>query len=259
MKLKLSIKKTFFSLAILIFMGCEDSNSSYSNNTIIDNLNHSDLPGGFSRFYEEYTDVYISGDYVVVESKGIPNHPSPYWGTSHPNYQNPHSEMIINPNIITEQNFKFYIPLIPSISSNISSTPLGPIGVSISGVPLFNQYAGPNNQPLDSEIPSFDIYDGHPQQAGQYHYHLEPKYLTTNGSSSMLIGFSLDGYPIYGPKEQSNNQYPSNLDELNGHTHATNEYNDGTYHYHATADSPYLIGGFKGNYGSLNGGGYFTN
>ena len=94
---------------------------------------------------------------------------------------------------------------------------------------------------------------------GQYHYHWEPTYLTFNESASMLIGYSLDGFPVYGPTEQSNGQYPSNLDELNGHSHSTNEYQDGTYHYHATSTSPYLIGGFKGNYGSLNGGGYFTN
>ena len=67
-----------------------------------------------------------------------------------------------------------------TISTSVSSTPLGPIGVSISGVPFYNQYAGPNNQPLDNEIPSFDNYYGHPQQTGQYHYHWEPTYLTFN-------------------------------------------------------------------------------
>ena len=66
----------------------------------------------------------------------------------HPNYIAPHTGMAVNPNTISEQNFKFYIPLNPSLSSTVSSTPLGPIGVSISGVPFFNQYAGPNNQPL---------------------------------------------------------------------------------------------------------------
>ena len=55
--------------------------------------------------------------------------------------------MSVNPNVISAQNFKFYIPLNPSISGSVSSTPLGPIGVSISGVPFFNQYGGPNNQP----------------------------------------------------------------------------------------------------------------
>lgn len=259
MKLKLLIKNITFSAAILIFLGCEDSSSSNLNALLEEDLSHSNLPGGFSRFDENYTDVYISGEYVVVESRGVPNHPSPYWGYGNPQYQPPHSGMVVNPNIITAQNFKFYIPLNPTLSNNISSTPLGPIGVSISGVPFFNQYAGPNNQPLDSEIPSFDTYFGHPQQTGQYHYHLEPKYLTENDSSSMLVGFSLDGFPIYGPKEQSDNQYPSDLDELNGHSHSTSEYSDGIYHYHATSTSPYLLGGFRGSYGASNNGGYFTN
>ena len=42
-------------------------------------------------------------------------------------------------------------------------------------------------------------------------------------------------------------------------SHSTNEYQEGTYHYHATSPSPYLLGGFRGKYGSLNGGGYYTN
>ena len=265
MSMKSSYNNIIYFLAIIFLFGCESSSTSSLVNNDNNgsngggNTNNSDLPAGFSNFISEYTDVYISGDYVIVETAGVPNHASPYWGAGHPNYIAPHSGMTVNPNSISEQSFKFYIPLNPSVSSAVSSTPLGPIGVSISGVPFFNQYAGPNNQPLDNEIPSFDNYYGHPQQTGQYHYHWEPTYLTFNNSSSMLIGYSLDGFPIYGPTEQATGQFPSDLDELNGHSHSTNEYNDGTYHYHATADSPYLIGGFKGNYGSLNGGGYFTN
>ena len=74
----------------------------------------------------------MSGNYVVVETTGIPNHQSPYWGAGHPNYASPHSGMSVNPNIISAQNFKFYIPLNPTASNVVSSTPLGPIGVSIS-------------------------------------------------------------------------------------------------------------------------------
>ena len=76
---------------------------------------------------------------------------------------------------------------------------------------------------------------------------------------SILVGYSLDGFPIYGPTNQSDGQYPTNLDEINGHTHVTEEYPDGTYHYHATATVPYLIGGFRGQVGSSGGGGYYTN
>ena len=261
------MKNTFkflLSFIVLLVMSCDSSSTSYSmnENNGNDNENGSDnsnLPVGFTKFISEYTDVYISGDYVIVESQGLPNHPSPYWGAGHINYSSPHNGMSVNPNKISSQNFKFYIPISPSPTNSVSSTPLGPIGVSISGVPFYNQYAGPNNQPLDNEIASFDIYSGHPQQTGQYHYHWEPNYLTSNGDESMLIGYSLDGFPIYGPKDQADMQYPSDLDELNGHNHVTDEYPDGTYHYHSTSTVPYLLGGFKGKYGSVNGGGYFTN
>ena len=63
--------------------------------------NNTDLPMGFAKFFEDYTDVYISGDYVVVETTGVPNHNSPYWGAGHPNYESPQSGMNVNPNTIT--------------------------------------------------------------------------------------------------------------------------------------------------------------
>ena len=274
MGIKIDMKKNILILCIMALMACDasttmgtsgtnnnsDGTGTGGNNNGGGNSggNNTDLPMGFSKFIDAYTDVYVSGDYVVVETTGVPNHSSPYWGAGHPNYSSPQSGMNVNPNIITAQNFKFYIPLSPTVASSVSSTPLGSIGVSLSGVPFFNQYGGPNNQPLDNEIASFDSYYGHPQQSGEYHYHWEPLYLTSE-DKSILVGYSLDGFPIYGPTNQSDGQYPTNLDEINGHTHVTEEYPDGTYHYHATATVPYLIGGFRGQVGSSGGGGYYTN
>tara|TARA_Y100001970_G_scaffold262578_1_gene346994 strand:+ start:934 stop:1698 length:765 start_codon:yes stop_codon:yes gene_type:complete len=251
--------KILVSMVILLF-ACNPSDiinpsSNSDGNTSSDISN---LPLGFRKFLDTYTDVYISGDYVVIETEGIPNHQSPYWGSNHSNYTSPHSGMAINPNIISAQNFKFYIPINPTVSNVISSTSLGPIGVSINGVPFFNQYGGPNNQPLSNEIASFDVYNGHPQQTGQYHYHWEPLYLTST-DSSVLIGYSMDGFPIYGPTNQTDGNYPTDLDNINGHTHVTDEYPDGIYHYHATSTVPYLVGGYKGVVGSASGGGYYTN
>jgi len=60
----------------------------------------------------------------------------------------------------------------PSEASTKQATSLGPIGVSVNGVVFYNQYAGPNNQALTNEINSFDQFLGHPQQSGQYHYHV---------------------------------------------------------------------------------------
>jgi len=262
------MKNKILILCIMALMACDSSTTMSTSNA--DNNsdgtgtgggsggNNSDLPIGFTKFIDAYTDVYVSGDYVVVETTGVPNHNSPYWGAGHPNYESPHSGMTVNPNTITTQNFKFYIPLTPSAASSVSSTPLGSIGVSLSGVPFFNQYAGPNNQPLDNEIATFDNYYGHPQQSGTYHYHWEPTYLTL-ADNSILVGYSLDGFPVYGPTKQTDGQYPTDLDELNGHTAVTTEYPDGIYHYHATSTVPYLIGGFRGQIGSSGGGGYYTN
>ena len=54
------------------------------------------------------------------------------------------------------------------------------------------------------------------------------------------VAVALDGYPIYG-YNAPNGKPPTNLDRLNGHKDA-----DGSYHYHATRNYPYLNGGFYG-------------
>ena len=109
-------KKCLLSIFMALFIySCDSSStSSYLSDSIDSNSggnsNNSEIPNGFTKFIPEYTDVYISGDYVIVESRGVPNHSSPYWGTGHANYTSPHNGMTVNPNIISEQNFKFYIP-----------------------------------------------------------------------------------------------------------------------------------------------------
>jgi hypothetical protein len=128
---------------------------------------------------------------------------------------------------------------------------LGPIGIAVNGVALFNQYAA-GRQPLMGEINSFDQYNGHPQNTGQYHYHVEPLYLTTTNGNSSLIGFLLDGYPVYGPFENGKRITNADLDELHGHTGVTADYPNGIYHYHITSEDPYINGaGFYGQPGTV--------
>ena len=55
--------RIFFNI---IFVNNDNNGSNWGGNT-----NNSDLPAGFSNFISEYTDVYISGDYVVVETAGV--------------------------------------------------------------------------------------------------------------------------------------------------------------------------------------------
>ena len=144
------------------------------------------------------------------------------------------------------------MPKNPSPATNPSATPLGPIGVSINGVPFFNQYAGPNNQPLTNEINSFDQYGGHPAQRGNYHYHVEPLFLSAQVGRDGFFGVLLDGYPVYGPEENGEEVTNADLDEFHGHFGATKEFPEGIYHYHFTAEDPYLNGaGFYGDEGMV--------
>ena len=211
------------------------------------------LPAMYNKFNVSLQ-VYVEGNFVIIKSTGIPDHKSPYFQPTDPRYESyngSNPSFMLNPNRILSQSLTYKIPLTPSESPTKPATPLGPIGVAINGVPLFNQYAGPGT-PLTNEINSFDQYNGHPQQSGSYHYHVEPKYLTTLKGKDALLGVLLDGYPIYGPSENGIVLTSSNLDAYHGHTGATLEFPNGIYHYHTTADAPYINGsGFFGVPGSV--------
>ncbi|WP_235958300.1 YHYH protein [Flammeovirga agarivorans] len=199
------------------------------------------------------TDIYKDGDYVVIEMEGIPDHGSPYYDGSEwqDRYEeNDERSFNQNPNVIQSVDRTVRIPLYPTEATDHQATALGTMGVALNGVAFFNQYAGPNNQPLTNEIYSFDQYNGHPQSSGVYHYHLEPNYLTEQESIGQdgLLGFLLDGFPVYGPMENNVAVTNDDLDDYHGHSHETEDYPDGIYHYHITAEDPYING--NGYYGT---------
>lgn len=247
------MKRIFFPLFVgtaviaSLSLACKkDSDSDDSGTNAV-------LPDVFSKF-SSTVQISTSGNYVVLKATGIPDHKSPYYNTTDSRYEayngsNP--SFSLNPNRIMQQAYTFKIPVNPVAASTHAATPLGPIGISVNGVPLFNQYAGPN-QPLTNEINSFDQYGGHPQQTGQYHYHVEPLYITAQKGKNALIGFLLDGFPVYGPLENGTTITSANLDAYHGHTSATADYPNGIYHYHITADAPYINGsGFWGTAGTV--------
>ncbi|CAN5325714.1 hypothetical protein BH10BAC4_BH10BAC4_19530 [soil metagenome] len=241
-----SAKSVFFMLLLFSF-SCKKDNTTPTNP-------NANVPDVFTKKFSSSVTVYVDGDNIVLKSNAIPNHKSPYFATSDNRYEaynGTNASFAINPNSIKEQVLTFKIPLNPKEASSKVATSLGPMGISVNGVPLFNQYAGPN-QPLTSEINSFDQYNGHPQMTGQYHYHVEPLYITTTTSKSSLIGFLLDGFPVYGPTEGGKILSSADLDTYHGHAAATEDYPAGIYHYHITADSPYINGGkFFGTSGTV--------
>lgn len=227
--------------AIIGMIACSNATEPEQND---DNTTATEIPAVFKTFTSNVK-VSLDGDYVVLQTDDVPDHPSPYFGTSDSRYEgyngsNPNFQ--INPNRIVTHNITLRIPVNPKVASTHQSTSLGPFGIALNGVVLFNQFAA-GNQPLTGEINSFDQYNGHPQQAGQYHYHVEPLYLTAKNGKAALLGFLLDGFPVYGPMENGATVVSSALDQYHGHEHATAEYPNGIYHYHLTDDAPYINGG----------------
>lgn len=211
-----------------------------------------DAPAFYKNFGNGVT-VTVEGNFVVISSRNLPDHKSPYYASGSTNfeaYNGTNTQFVLNPNRIQEQQLKLRIPITSTRLSTPSPTPLGPIGIATNGVAIFNQYAA-GNQPLTGEINSFDQYNGHPAPGGEYHYHVEPKYLTRN-SREALVGVLLDGYPVYGPMENGALVLTTSLDAAHGHTTPTKEFPQGIYHYHTTSDAPYINGaGFAGSPGTV--------
>ena len=249
-----------FLLPPIVMMSCdsataalEETNDTGAPDTTPNPGTSADLPAVFSQF-SSAIEAYLEGDVVVLKSNGVPDHSSPYFTASDNRYEaynGDNDNFHLNPNRISEQSLTFRIPLNPTEASNKEATPLGAIGIALNGVALYNQYAGPN-QPLTREIDSFDQYNGHPQQFGAYHYHVEPLYLTINKGKDALMGFLLDGFPVYGPEENGQAVTNADLDDYHGHVGATADYPDGIYHYHITDADPYINGsGFFGVAGTV--------
>lgn len=239
------------SSGMLLFCSKSSSGTSTATNTTV--------PAIYSKFYGAAYSVTSDGTYLTVKSTGIPDHKSCYWPTNNALYQAfPGTttfaglSFVQNPNTISTQTLTFKIPLNPAVNSAHSATPFGPIGVALNGVCFYNQYAA-MYAALTTEAQTLDQSWAHPQNSGQYHYHVEPLYLTgTKFSKSALLGFLLDGFPVYGPEENGVTLTSSNLDAYHGHTTATADYPNGIYHYHFTLDLPYLNGtGFYGTPGTV--------
>jgi YHYH protein len=175
--------------------------------------------------------VTFTEDMMIVESDGIPNHKT----ATYPNKD--------NPNRIEKQHYRFEIPRNPKRAEKTTPTPFGPIGVALNGIPFYNQYNAEGQDAVRLEI--FDSCCGHPDPGNRYHYHKFPvcvksPFKDTPGKHSPLVGYMFDGFPIYGPRGD-HGQPPTDLDECNGHSDS-----ERGYHYHATAEYPYLIGAYRG-------------
>jgi len=216
-------------------------------------------------------------DYMVVESTNQPEHESYYFADDNHHHEdfdfntNKYKYDAVHDgsqrtgpagqNMIEEQTVVMKMPINPQEATNKTDTPYGTIGLAINGVSFFNENAAPGDD-ITEELFTFDQCSGHPQGSGLYHYHVDPVCLirdlggdvtevshTESGTTynwiedpgtnaGLLIGFLVDGFPVYGPVGFSETDCngaaisASSIDDYNGHSHCTAEFDEAIYHYH---------------------------
>ena len=188
----------------------------------------SDLHPAFEEFDQSNTEIYLDGYNVVIETNGLPNHKTVYWGLGHELYQ-AEPGVQLTPSIIPNFNgaATLRVTASPKKASSTTSTSLGAIGIAISGAYIYNDQEG--NGPLGQAAASLDYTGGH-IGPGQYHYHVETKAWTNDDEN--LVGIMADGFFLYGRKCHSTGGHPSDLDDSGGHTTTTQHSSVAEYHYH---------------------------
>lgn len=258
-------------LTLTILVGCgssdDDDDNNDDNNDVSPDMDMDpdievpdddlvDISTVASKFYNTAAlSVVINDTEVIITSSNLPDHKSAYYAQNNSLFEaytepsNP--DFKINPNDIIEQNFVFTLPRFPEEATNKQATDFGAMGVAVNSVSFFNQNAAPGDDILE-EVNTFDQYEGHPQQQGVYHYHLEPTWLTETISDDAFLGFLLDGFPVYGPVEDGVRLTNDDLDDYHGHEGVTADFPDGIYHYHVTDELPWINGdGYFGVPGTL--------
>lgn len=194
------------------------------------------------KYLSDWVTVDTGSDYITISSDGRPNnHKSPYWGVGNALYESFQDGHASNPGgKISVQNYIMTISRKPAGATTHEATSLGPIGMALNGVAIYNNNEAGSVALEEGTISSLDPAGAHPAQRGDYHYHVTGKYTTEDDNN--LVGFLRDGFPLYGRKDMDGS-YPSDLDEFNGHFSTTTEFPSGIYHYH-TRNENYLNTGY---------------
>jgi len=152
---------------------------------------------GYDNITADVQKVQYTDSFVYVSCTDIPDYTiGPTWGN--------------DPNKPSNQAFTYKLPRYPQKNTATkTAVGLGHVAVLINGVSLFNasdanSYQNDNTWHQNAyvvEVSSFDSCYGHAQQQGEYHHHGSPRCLydeTDSSKHAPLLGFSFDGYPVYG-------------------------------------------------------------
>ncbi len=194
--------------------------------------------------------TFDGSDTLQITTHNLPNHPTG-------KFPDTFGTQGYNPNYIQEKVVTYRIPIKPQKNPNaVAMTKdnsnmglnMGPTGIAVNGVVFFNPFDA-NMQDATSIM---DRCCGHPSPDNSYHYHKYPICVNTpfvdkGEEHSPLIGFALDGFPIYGPYETKDllarDLTENKLDAFNAHYDPVRG-----WHYHVTPGKfPYVIGGYMGS------------
>jgi hypothetical protein len=188
----------------------------------------------------------------------------------------------VTPNALRAQNYVWRIARNPAVASSptlivkngiptmgtlaFTTTGLAIYGPTEAAIPADKPYGDPNYNGL------LDTCGGHTGPSAEYHNHVLYTLAACNLNSRAVLGYAIDGFPIYGPTACLNVACTSTgtvrsgytkigdpaknvwsaysytassdalvLDACNGRTQP-----DGSYGYHAVMSFPYILGCLKG-------------
>lgn len=217
---------------------------------------------GLSGFWLKFScrvTLTVSGSNVVIATDSQPDYKNYYFDSGDACFEDADlADRSANPNTISEKSVSVTVPMTPVDDASPDDVDLGTIGVAVNGVSIFSNEAGPGDDIYD-EVATFDLCDGHPEQAGKYHYHTEPSAIS-NGDEE-FVGVMRDGYPVYGRFGHGTSADVAGLDAQGGHTSTTvDSPSVAVYHYHVNlqtngTDQAYFIsaGKYTGTIGACTG------
>lgn len=222
-------------VVLIVFLGLLACSADSAEDVTIDeegidnDLAVTELHPAFAAFNQDATTIFLDGSNVVIETTGLPNHETVYWGVGNSLYRE-EADVATTPSIMSSNNnaTSITVDATPDLSGNTIATNFNTIGIAVSGSSIFNDQEG--GGPLDQAAASLDWTGAH-IGPGVYHYHLEPRAFTDDDDK--LVGILLDGVFLYGRKCNATGTYPTDLDTSGGHTTIT-QYTNGEqeYHYH---------------------------
>jgi hypothetical protein len=192
----------------LLILGCAMAAAVYAQGPDVTSWLQNTTVTGYDGYTSNVQLVQYGANDVYVTCTSIPEYTIGPWPG--------------DPNVPAAQNFVFEFPRNPVHNTGTPTwTYLGPIGLWSNGVAIYNgkdaHYwdnatstfsmgedttgSGWNRNALIFEGTSFDDCLGHPDQGHIYHHHVNPKCLYNDLDSthhSPIIGYALDGFPIYG-------------------------------------------------------------